>query len=622
MSSYLKIKLISFAFCTFLLATILPSCQLVTSRTPINNLVYPADANLVNVRDYGAKGNGFTDDTAAIRQAVRENLTQHRTLFFPAGTYLVSDTIDWKDKDGIFGAFLTWQGESIGKTTIKLKNNAPGFDNPQQPKPIARSGSLGVSDNGAGNRAHNNYIFDMTFDVGKNNPGAIGVDFNASNTGAMENVAIISRDGKGAVGLDLTREVGPCLIENVTVKGFDIGIRGGSALYNVVLENIRLENQNQVGIENKDLVLAIRKLTSINSVPAIRNGGDWAGPIVLIDSELRGGSPETVAIENTSSIFIRNVGVKGYKAAIKNGDRFIDASHVEEFVYPETLSLFESSGKSLNLPIEDTPKFFDNDLSNWANVQEFGALPDDDLDDSAAIQQAIDSGKTTVYFPFGGYKLDKPVVVRGNIRRIMGFHSWIHNPEIAFRFENNQHPVVLERLNFDGDGGGLENAASQPVVVRHSISPKLLTTSEASTWFIDNIVTELVNIGQGQQVYARQLNCEMPPPNSMIQNDGGIVWLLGYKTEFGNTVAATFNRGKTEILGGLFYPAQGVNDPNIPMLLNQDSMVSAVYREITFGSTYTIQIKEIREGKIKTLKREALSKGNMVSIPLYVGYES
>jgi hypothetical protein len=107
----------------------------------------------------------------------------------------------------------------------------------------------------------------------------------------------------------------------------------------------------------------------------------------------------------------------------------------------------------------------------------------------------------------------------------------------------------------------------------------------------------------------------------MIKNDGGLLWLLGYKTEFGNTVAATLNGGKTEILGGLFYPAQGVNDPNLPALLNQNSSVSAVYREMAFGSTYATQIEETRKGKTKTLKREVLGQGHMVAVPLYVGYE-
>lgn len=620
-SRFATFKYLALTLCSLLCSIALFACFSEANSNSVitENAVYPLDANIVSVLDYGAKGDGTTDDTDAIRQAVYENLTKHRTLFFPAGIYLVSDTIAWKEKDNLFGAFLTWQGEGIGNTVIKLKNNAPSFDDPQNPKPITLIGSLGTSGDGAGNRAHSNYIFDMTFNVGRGNPGAIGIDFNASNTGAIEHVAIVSEDGKGAVGLNLTREVGPCLIKHVSITGFDVGIQGGSALYSVTLENIQLENQNVVGIENRDLVLAIRKLSSINRVPALRNGGDWSGPIVIIDSDLRGGSSEAVAIESSNEIFVRNVNVEGYKAAIKSRDKEIKATKVEEFVSSPAINLFLSPSNSLNLPIEETPEFFEKDLNDWANVEAYGANREDNSDDSEGIQQAIDSGKTTIYFPWGYYDLNKPVIVRGNVRKIVGFHSFLRGKEGLLRFENNNHPVILERFNFEGVT--LENASSQPVVVRHSLNPLFSTPSKTGTWFIENIVATPLNLSSGQKLYARQLNSEIPPPNPMIKNDGGLVWLLGYKTEQGNTVAATLNRGKTEILGGLFYPAQGVSDPYLPLLLNQNASVSAVYREITFGSTYTTQIKEIRQGKTKTLKRDVLGTGNMVAVPLYVGYE-
>src|SRR6266436_4579013 len=41
----------------------------------------------INVMDYGATGNGTTDDTAAIKNAIAA-LTSGNTLLFPCGTYL------------------------------------------------------------------------------------------------------------------------------------------------------------------------------------------------------------------------------------------------------------------------------------------------------------------------------------------------------------------------------------------------------------------------------------------------------------------------------------------------------------------------------------------------------
>ena len=52
-----------------------------------------------NVRDYGAKGDGKTDDTAAIQAAadaaVKANKSQfdHRSIYFPPGRYKLNGTI-------------------------------------------------------------------------------------------------------------------------------------------------------------------------------------------------------------------------------------------------------------------------------------------------------------------------------------------------------------------------------------------------------------------------------------------------------------------------------------------------------------------------------------------------
>lgn len=45
-----------------------------------------------NVRDYGATANGTTDDTAAVKSA-RDACSQNEILFFPHGSYYLSDTI-------------------------------------------------------------------------------------------------------------------------------------------------------------------------------------------------------------------------------------------------------------------------------------------------------------------------------------------------------------------------------------------------------------------------------------------------------------------------------------------------------------------------------------------------
>ena len=75
-----------FSACAFWLAT---------HAARAENIAYPDDASHVNITlpPYNACGDGKTDCTAAIQQA----LIDHQgagTLYFPDGTYLVSNTIE------------------------------------------------------------------------------------------------------------------------------------------------------------------------------------------------------------------------------------------------------------------------------------------------------------------------------------------------------------------------------------------------------------------------------------------------------------------------------------------------------------------------------------------------
>jgi len=86
----------------------------------------------VDVRAYGAKGDGVTDDTAAIRSAVESfdvyGSGKGGILFFPHGTYLVTPY-----ESPIYAGYyagiwmhrkIIYMGSGMGATTIKLCDNA------------------------------------------------------------------------------------------------------------------------------------------------------------------------------------------------------------------------------------------------------------------------------------------------------------------------------------------------------------------------------------------------------------------------------------------------------------------------------------------------------------------
>ena len=70
-----------------------------TSGDPVTQSLQNWMDQFASVKDFGATGDGLTDDTAAINRALfqlycRQNNTQiRRSLFFPAGTYLITGTI-------------------------------------------------------------------------------------------------------------------------------------------------------------------------------------------------------------------------------------------------------------------------------------------------------------------------------------------------------------------------------------------------------------------------------------------------------------------------------------------------------------------------------------------------
>jgi hypothetical protein len=76
-----------------------------------------------SVRDFGAVGDGVTDDTAAINRALyqlycREATSQvRRTLFFPAGTYLISESL-------LIPTYASLLGEGLNHSIIYMATDA------------------------------------------------------------------------------------------------------------------------------------------------------------------------------------------------------------------------------------------------------------------------------------------------------------------------------------------------------------------------------------------------------------------------------------------------------------------------------------------------------------------
>lgn len=603
----------------------------------VKEVEFPIDSRVVNVKNFGAKGDGVTDDTAAIQKAIintsnaNTNNGGTNLIFFPNGTYLVSNTLKYPDTS-YFSRIL--QGESQNGTIIKLQNNASGFGDPKNSKAV-----VSTFEGGSTGSAFRHSIYNLTVDVGSGNAGADGIRLISNNQGGIRNVTIRSSDGQGNAGLAMNRAwPGPSMIKDLRVVGFDYGIFAVGPEYSLTFENVTLENQKVAGIYNVWNLLSIRGLTSRNSVPVIVNGStdnpnDGRSYILVMDGNFTGGSSENAAIQvNAGTLFARNITTSGYKAAIQDRGNVVPGTSVVEYSQG-SYSLFPSLQKSLNLSVENVPAVPGDNLSAWANVEEYGANGKDDGDDTVAIQKALDSGKTTVYFPFGNYKIGNTLYVRGNVRRIIGLESFLEiidplklGSSTVFRIEQgNQDVVVFERfLTSFGPYNytWFEHASPKTLVLKNiaiNSGKSYRNTVPGGRLFIEDVVGgdwvfDRIN------VWARQLNPENE--GTKIVNNGGNLWILGLKTEKVGTIVDTRAGGKTEILGGLLYPVQPIPAEQ-PAFINNESSLSVSIAESCHAPDYNykVVVQEIRDGVTKTLPNTALPGRTFCSftLPFYSG---
>ncbi len=614
------------------------------------NIVFPENGAIVDVTapEYGAIPNDGKDDTQAIQKALSRYPRGGKVIYLPNGVYDISDSLHWPPGKRNHTDYkrTTLQGQSRYGVIIRLKNNSPKFQNPKKPRPVISTGfdpdlSRDSEDFKASEVAQRfgNSVRNVTIKVGKNNPGAEGLNFMSNNQGAVRSVKIISEDKKGTTGLALTHgEVGPLLIEDVEIIGFDNGIRTNNGINSITMQDITVREQNKAGIYNGGQVMSLVGFNSINSVPAIINGkknahvNDIGSTLTLLNAKMigRGKAKLLPAISSAGFIYARNVTSSGYRNLLKNyTEKKIDTlnkSTIDEYASLGRISKFSSPSQSLKLPIKPFPKQAWDDPKKWANVEKFGAIGDGKKDDTAAFQAAIDSGATTVFVPRNGeFTINGSLRLRGNVRRFVGAEGWLNGNGEIIADNGNQPTLIVENLFLVyGTKIKWKNIAKRTTVFR-SIEGLNLESKGSGDMFIDDATSaKLKFLNPNQSIWARQLNTESPQDTN-IENHGAKLWILGLKTEHGKTKIETTNGGFTELLGGFIYAA-GKQDAKDPLfrIVNASSSIVGVAEAFFDKDTYDIWVEEIRKNKTKKLMRREIparrTAGGHVLL-LYTGFD-
>jgi hypothetical protein len=286
-----------------------------------------------SVTDFGAKGDGVTDDTRAIQAAINSNVgAVHAKAFavtyFPPGTYLVSDTI-------VMWGGAELRGCSTSRPTIKLAPNSPGFGNASALRPVVATNSGFDRNLSQGmpqwwdNSLMSNFMFYMmlhSIDVDvSDNVGAVGIYWCPAQQTSLRNVGITV--GRGFSGIDICQldnytnpggggSGGGGSIEDVVVTGGEHSIRGMSSQF--AFRGLRLSGArtSAVFIENFAWLFAFVDVV-ISDTPAafttFNLGDSHSTSITIIDAVLENISgPAAIVLDRRGNpVFLQNVTLTG-----------------------------------------------------------------------------------------------------------------------------------------------------------------------------------------------------------------------------------------------------------------------------------------------------------------------
>ena len=359
-----------------------------------------------------------------------EVLPPSRIIYFPNGTYLVSDTLTYHkeefrnicmdERHMEMNGQLRMVGQSKEGVTIRLKDSCPGFEYGQSRAVVS------FLRGECSNIAMTNAFENITIDIGAGNPGAVGLVFFANNAGGVRNVCIRSSDPdyRGYIGFAILHEkISAGMAQNVEVVGFDYGFLIKPTCHFTTFEHIRCSHQRRYGFMVEQTMVSLYDFYSENTVPAIRAMG-INSVVCVVNATCRGGSEIYPAVKQDSgTIMLRNVWAHGYGNVLGSylGTIGMDQNPIREYVSPVggPYTLFpDTLPRSLALPVENPPEYEWEAPEKWVCVKDFGAVGDGEHDDSPAIQAAMNSGARTVYFDSGVYLMDSPVTIPETVEHV------------------------------------------------------------------------------------------------------------------------------------------------------------------------------------------------------------
>ena len=466
-----------------------------------------------------------------------------RIIYFPAGTYLVSDTVSYTLKDlqnrhwskpyYELTRGIRIMGEDRDRTVIRLADHSKGFETGSGKAVVSYTNAPLACENECSNVSQLNIFTDITVDCGEGNEGAVALRFVSNNSGNVENVRLISHSSQIGLQLPVATEA---VFRNVEICGFDYGVFTSPATSICVFDEITFDRINCACVRSSRAIANLFGRIEKRDAPMFRFE-DGVGKQFLF------GEPSACKYTNENLLYT-----------------------------------FESMAEMPTVNHEINGE-------NVAFVDDFGAFGDGVTDSTGAIQAAMYSGKPYIFFGEGRYFVNGKISIPASVKLVdflfcdMVAGGQLISGELDGLFvidEESKDLLTMRNLytfeQFYGSFRLIKQTAKRDVYMKNlhtQTAAMYFNTAGGSNLYINNCActtgtysmdTILARIGyepvfskmipyefHGQNVVAYNLNPERADVE--VLNDASTLKLYGFKVEGPGTAVLTQNGGITEVYG-------------------------------------------------------------------------
>ncbi|KAJ7445696.1 exo-beta-1,3-glucanase [Mycena galericulata] len=445
-----------------------------------------------NVKDFGAKGDGITDDSDAINAAISfgnrcgggggcsSSTVTPALVYVPSGTYLVSKSI-------IAYYYTQLIGDPINPPTLLAASSFTDIAvidaDPYIP---GGNGAQWYQNQNNFFRSVRNFIIDVRLVPPPSPPtrtsqgtgihwqvaqatSLMNIVFNMSEDPAAGHQGIWMENGSGGFMGDLTFNGGKFAmwvgnqqftVRNITINRAATAILGvwawGWTFQDVKINDCQIGFDLLGGVGAEAIIDAVVHNTPIFVRSASPSNGTLVGSVVL----------NNIQLNNVTTA----VGVVGGAVVLDGGSKVTIDSWVQGNVYTGTNSTGAFTQGNIPAPPKSHvllngagqifgrthPQYIDYDVSQFVSVRDEGATGDGETDDAGAINAILSkyAGSKIIFFDAGTYIVKSTITIPAGSRIVGEAWSVISGAGPAFQDQNN--PQVVVRVGKPGSQGVVE----------------------------------------------------------------------------------------------------------------------------------------------------------------------